>query len=266
MKIYLFIWMCISSALVAKVVPHSQMSDVMPYFENANSDTLAVFDIDLVLIQPDEPAFQMPNMKKYRTIARELMLAIPAVKREVCFTLMTTEYPSILVDERMPAYIKQIQAQNISTMALTAHYSGPFENIPNLEIWKRERLRQWNIDFSLCSPTQKDIEFQEVNAYRNRFPIYTKGILFTNGPAISKGEMLVKFLKAADIAPTKIVFLDDREENVQNAEEWLQKEFPHIEYIGVWYLGALAYPSKIISEEEFVAKWQQTISQAMLIN
>ena len=47
------------------------------------------------------------------------------------------------------------------------------------------------------------------------------------------------------------MFVDDREENLISVRDSLQKHCPTIQYEGFQYIGALNYPSKTITEEEF---------------
>ena len=60
----------------------------------------------------------------------------------------------------------------------------------------------------------------------------------------------------------KVIFVDDREDNLKALETAIQSLDRPIEYQGLHYLGAQKYPSKMISEDEFEAKWQQLSQQA----
>ena len=46
----------------------------------------------------------------------------------------------------------------------------------------------------------------------------------------------------------------------------IQKLGKPIEYIGLHYVGAQKYPSQLISEEEFEARWQKIACKAKALN
>jgi hypothetical protein len=77
-----------------------------------------------------------------------------------------------------------------------------------------------------------------------------------------KGGAFLSFLKRTGFLPDKIIFIDDREDNLKSLEAAIQKLDRPIEYQGLHFLGAQKYPSKTISEEEFEARWQQLALQA----
>jgi FMN phosphatase YigB (HAD superfamily) len=104
--------------------------------------------------------------------------------------------------------------------------------------------------------------FDKLSSYRGNYSTYQDGVFFVNGTGVSKGEAFLSFLEKIDFYPDKIVFVDDREENLKSLEAAIQKLGKSIEYHGLHYVGAQYYPSKIISEEEFESRWQQLAAQA----
>lgn len=54
------------------------MKEVINYFNDIDSETLAIFDDDMVLVQPSDPAFQMANMKRFSAISKRIMKEVPA--------------------------------------------------------------------------------------------------------------------------------------------------------------------------------------------
>jgi FMN phosphatase YigB (HAD superfamily) len=79
---------------------------------------------------------------------------------------------------------------------------------------------------------------------------------------VSKGDAFLSFLQKTGFLPDKIIFIDDREDNLKSMEAAIQKLNRPIEYQGVHFLGAQKYPSKMISEEEFESRWQLLALQA----
>ena len=88
------------------------------------------------------------------------------------------------------------------------------------------------------------------------------GVLFVNGTTVSKGDAFQSFLQKTGFSPDKIIFIDDREENLKSLSAAIQKMDKSIEFQGLHFLGAQKYPSKIISENEFESRWEQLALQA----
>ena len=121
----------------------------------------------------------------------------------------------------------------------------------------RDRLFRVSSFLLLCS-------FLNLARYRGNHSLFLHGVLFVNGTVVSKGEALLAFFKRTQQLPDKIIFIDDREENlkINRKVETLQKP---IDYRGVHFLGAQKYPSKEISEQEFEAKWMSLASLVLQI-
>ena len=248
----------------AQITQVSTMEEVFSYFTEADSNTLGVFDIDMVLVQTEDPAFQMANMTLHRQVAKKVMQELPSKKKEISLTLMTTKSESVLVDAKTPKYLEQLSESKIPTIALTANLTGSFPGIANLESWKVDRLSRLGIDFSTSAPYKKQIVFSHLPSFRGNYSLYVNGILFANGPEVSKGDVLVAFFEKTGFYPSKVIFIDDREENLISVEEALEKLGKSIQFQGLLYTGAKDYPSTVISEELFRSKWHEIVLEAQM--
>lgn len=231
------------------------MKEVFEAFENEDKNTLAIFDVDLVLVQPSDPAFQRPNIKRYRSIAKEIMNTIS--DKTLALALMSSGSKPILVDNCTPHWLKLLQKRGIKAIALTSNVTGPLGSIPSMLNWRIDCLKYLKIDLSKTSPYQKPITFFNLPPYRDRYPEYRNGYLFTNGDSNSKGAVLVDFLQRAHLHPKKIIFIDDREENLTAVQEALTQFDPSIGYTAILYTGAENYPSQEISERDFEQRWKE---------
>jgi hypothetical protein len=101
-------------------------------------------------------------------------------------------------------------------------------------------------------------------AYRGNYPVHIRGLLFTNGKNCSKGELLVAYLKKIGERPGRVIFVDDKEDNLKSAESALLNYDQGIDFLGLHYLGANSYPSRPISAEEFGAKWEAFAAEALV--
>lgn len=252
-----------SVACHAEIHRVNDMKEVFDYLCDADSKTWAIFDVDMVLVQPSDPAFQMANMKRYGAICKRILQEVPPEKQMVFLSLMTVGSEPVLIDDRITQLLGQISHQGIPSMALTANLTGSFGEIPSMEEWRVGCLRGLGIDFAKCSPYQASLVLNDLAAYRGNYSTYHEGILFVNGKMSSKGEAFLSFLEKSGLSPPdKIIFVDDREDNLQSLEAAIQQLEKPIEYRGLHFLGAQKYPSPLISEEEFTSRWQKLAAQA----
>lgn len=250
----------------AQITRVNDMQEVFDALSNADSKTLAIFDVDMVLIQPSDPAFQMANMKRFSAISKRIMKELPADKQMIFLSLMTISSNPVLIDDRTPQFIDLIIRRGVPAMALTANLTGKFGTISKMEQWRVDGLRQLGIDFSKTAPYQTSLVFDDLASYRDNYSTYLNGVLFVNGITVSKGEAFLSFLEKTGFVPNKVIFIDDREDNLKSLEAAIEKLDRPIEYQGLHYLGAQRYPSKIISAEEFESRWQKLASEAKKLN
>ena len=248
----------------AQITQINDMAEVFEYFREADSNTLAVFDVDMVLIQPSDPAFQMTNMKRFSPTCKKVMDSVPSEKRIIFLGLMTICSDSVLVDERtFPQYFSHLQGKNIPAIALTANLTGEFGHVKNMETMRINSLDKLGINFAATCPHKEPLLFKQLPTFRGNYTTYKNGMLFVNGVNCPKGDALLAFLEASRFVPKRIVFVDDREENLKNVEEAVQRLKQPVEYNGLLYTGAKNYPSEMISEEAFEARWKDLASKAM---
>ena len=250
----------------AEITQVSSMEEVFKYFNDADAKTLVIFDVDMVLVQPSCPAFQMANMKRFSPICKRIMKEIPSDKQMLFLSLMTTSFDPVLIDSHTPQRLQQIIHRKIPVMALTANLTGSFGTIPKMQQWRVKELRQLGIDFSQSAPWHAPLEFDELPSYRGNYSLYLDGILFVNGKVVSKGDAFLSFLKKTQFIPNKVIFIDDSEENLKSLETAIQTMNRPVKYQGVHFLEAQKYPSKVISEKDFESQWQKLASEAKELN
>ncbi|MCH9610225.1 MAG: hypothetical protein S4CHLAM81_06610 [Chlamydiales bacterium] len=218
--------------------------------EESTPQTLCFFDVDMVLIQPSNPAFQIPNMKKhnYKRIVQDLT---DEQNREL-WTQIATSGTSTLVQSDAPCIIRRLKNRGIAMAGLTKTLTkDPYE------VNKLERLKRLGFYFPpLCS---EEIIFSNLEKFNSTYPTYRQGVLFANDT--SKGAVAVDFIRRLDLHPKKIIFVDDHKHNLEDVEEALAKMDSSIEYVGYLYRAAWDYPSEEISQEKFDEEWQILIDK-----
>lgn len=188
----------------AQITQVNDMQEVIDALSDADSKTLAIFDIDMVLVQPSDPAFQMANMKRYNAISKRIMKEVPPDKQMLFLSLMSISSDPVLIDDRMPQFLEQISQKGIPAIALTANLTGKLGAIQKMEQWRVDNLRQLGIDFSKIAPYQATLIFDNFAPYRGNYSTYLDGILFVNGTSVSKGEAFLSFLEKGGFFPDKL--------------------------------------------------------------
>lgn len=247
----------------AKITGVNTMKEVFEQFTQVDAKTWAIFDIDMVLIQPSDPAFQMPNVKRFGPVCKRIVQNLSPEKKRIFLDLMTVSSDPILVDASTPSLLQELRDKGAAVMALTASFTGSFGSIDKMETWRTQHLRRLGIDFSRSAPYAKSLSFNHLASFRGNFPSYIDGVLFVNGKAVSKGEAFLAFIEQTQLLPERVIFVDDLEENLKSVEEAIQTLGKPIEYHGLHYHGAKEYPSQQISEKEFESRWQALAEEAL---
>lgn len=271
-KIFGLILLVLSHVIQAEVISMSTMQEVenkvmelVAHFPP--QDTLAVFDIDMVLTQPSNPAFQMPNIQKNRAEIKVLLKGITPEQKDILLNLITKSSEPVLIEQDTPEIIKAIEAKKIKTMALTASLTGRLGKIKNFEAWRYEILKNLGIDFSNSFSQTPEIKFNDVPTYLGRKPVFYKGILCGNGEGNKndKGDALVLFLEKVSFSPKVVVFVDDKKENLENVEQALVKFNPRLKYIGIEYKGGESTSSEDIDTKVVLHEWEKLFVEAKKI-
>lgn len=266
-KIYATLLMALSVLTChAQIIEVDNMKQVFEYFDDADSKTLAIFDVDMVLVQPSDPAFQMPNIKRFASICRGLLKDLSLEDKTVFFCLTTNSSDPILVEECTPQLLRKLQDKGIPVMALTANCTGSLGAVPDMQHWRYTSLCAMEIDFARSAPVKEGITFDNLPAFRGSHPQYRNGVFCANGDNLPKGDAFLAFVARTGVNPDKIIFVDDRIDNQKSMEAAAQKLDRPVEFIGLHYTGAKKYPSKVISREEFESAWKKTVATASEFN
>lgn len=271
-KIVLFISILVNSIAHAEIVTINNMQEIKQKFDdlikaNKPEDILGMFDIDMVLIQPSNPNMQIPNIKKNRAYVKEILKNLNNDEKNILLNLINKNSPAILVEKSTPKVISQLMRKKIKLMALTSSLAGTFEDIKNVEVWRYNTLKNFGIDFSASFPNIKGFSFTELKNVSGKEPVYYKGILCTNGEGnkMNKGDVLLAFLHKINYMPKKVIFVDDKIENIQDMEKALTNLNEKISFVGVHYQGAEIYNASEVSSQTFEEEWQHLLVQSKAV-
>lgn len=265
-----------TTILTSEIKKTDSMLDIQKIFEqvsshgNGNRRVWGLFDIDMVLIESDHPAFQMLNLIKHKPIFKDLFANLTALEKNIALNLIVQTTNPILVEKVTPKIIAALQSTikngknpNLILMAFTASFSGALEKETDLCALRNQQLSQFGMSFSDSTIHFKPIKLTALQHSRQFYPEFKNGILCSNGNP--KGETLVEFIKQVNYLPDTFIFVDDREDNVLDVQAALAKHHPHIHYIGIVYLGAMNQTTPAIDEATFKQAWAEKIEAAKKI-
>ena len=247
------------------IEPAHSISEVNEFLKDSDSDTLVVWDVDMVLVHPKEPAFQMGNMGRHKQRFLNMFGPLDAEERAVTLCLISTEGDLELLNPEVIHVLEDLRQRQVPHIALTGCLTGPLANVDSLEDLRITQLEQLGVSFADVTPLKGEAVFNEMPLYRRSPVVYKQGIIFANGRTGPKGDALVCFLRRCKHPPTSILFIDDHLHYLEDVEEKLRAFDDTITYRGLHYLGAKHVDSSPVTEEEFSEMWNGLITHAQEI-
>ncbi len=255
----------------AEIQKISSMQEVKKKFESIHPDhTLGIFDLDLVITIPKNPALQEKNLRLYSKIYQQIMDSMTPIEKDYAGNMKNTLSGSDLVEKETASIINEIQKKGIKLIGLTATMCGRLGHIQSLERKRSKELRKFGIDFS---PSFKELDstvFSNLNPFNNCYPAFRYGILFSNGEQSknTKGQLLTEFFKKANAKYRTVVFIDDKRSNLESVENALKNYDPSIQFLGLEYTGAEKFVSPKVDALTFLIIWEylQKKSKELCVN
>ncbi len=208
----------------ATVIEHAEFSSIFKYLtpDDYHHNTVVVLDIDNTIATLGGP-FQMLGSDTW--VSHEIAKRVKeGVSLEEALAQVLPLYFQLVhivdlkpVESSTIETIKQLQALGITVIACT---------LRSLEISDRtiEQLNAMGIDLTHSAFGPTEIMGNEV-IFR-----YKNGIIFCHG--LSKGPAFKYVLAHFNHAPTKVIFIDDKEKYIHQIQDVLH---PDIEFIGIRY-------------------------------
>ena len=227
---------CGINSVNARIITTDKIEVIEAEFAVADGNTLVVFDCDEVLIYAADNIFLPQNVDVLNKISYEYGKSLGSKEAYFYFrSIVMRDMKALLLNDKWPLLITVLQSRGIKTILLTACDTGKYGVIDSFEQWRRNQLLPFGIDFKKSWPNLRDIRFTEFNGKvktSNGIPAFSDGMLLTGD--IPKGVVLQAFLsKVKDRRFSKIVFLDDKIENLQSVE--MISQAMGIEFVGIEY-------------------------------
>lgn len=216
---------------------------------------LVLFDVDMVLTQPTHWAAYRPNICRYKEIWDAWMGTVPVERKDLILSAVAST-SQMLVEHNVLAFLQWLREEKVPHIAITALLTGALGTIDRLEIARYQMLRDLQISFEETFPEYPELLLKEIPLYWNRYPVFYKGILLTNGErgTHTKGTVLRAFLKKINKTFDAICCIDDKKKNLRDIQDVLGSSYP---FLGIEYHGADQYASHVIEARAFEAYWRE---------
>ena len=232
----------INSAL-ADIMMISDFIPLKKLLEEADQDTLVIFDVDHVLIMPtDEYTL---NRHPYRKeLWKEIEGRLSKEEMKTLYGLTVSKAKWRLVDPDIIDIFTRLKERQIPSIALTSIYTGKFGNIEKLEDWRIKHLHDLGFDFVNLTPIKEEILLYELEE-QDGVPMLKSGVILT--AQIDKGKTLEYILRHNNYYPKTIIFIDDMLNNLESLERLSSKL--KIKFYGLHYTAVSNMPIPVINKQ-----------------
>lgn len=217
MKIKLFtliLSLCLFNSfnLPARVIETSQMSDILQSVEDS---TLVLFDVDETLIH--SRTMLGSQKARYFLNAHFKLKNLSLAQREGLFWKVVKAVPVKLVEPYTADLINGLKSKkNVTVLGLTARGCVPHDDTDPKSNFTAHQLKSVNIDFS------EHLHLYDLKDHSSKKLVFRDGIIFTEGRL--KGGDLKAFLAFAGLSVDKVIFVDDKLEQVNAVNEAMEKK------------------------------------------
>jgi|GEM_PF-889868 phosphoglycolate phosphatase-like HAD superfamily hydrolase len=245
-----------ANSCLAEIIKTNDFKVIKDQVQSAEGNTIVIFDIDNVLLQPKDYSLRNYHDSKEQNKAENFFKEIE--KRlnheQISEILMQTKVEP--VDKRMIELINAIQKKGVKVLALTARVTGKFGKISSMENWSIKELKNLGYNFDKSWINLQDKIFDQFPSKdpklfpKFKLPMFQQGVVSTCG--VPKGRVLEAFLNYIKLHPAKILFVDDKRKNLESVAYFAREA--NINFFGVEY--TFAQDSNIKSFNEERAKFQ----------
>jgi len=223
-----------------KINSYNQVRSV---FQQADQDTLVIFDVDDTLIVSQDLTSRSAFLESIEGWLYRIYYWFgyaPERTKEYenkLFHAVFAKAKFQLIEPDIKDYITELQKRSVKVIACTAMSPGKLVMIEKSEEWRYQHLAELGIDFS-SSFKREPIVFDNLQKQKGSYPMYYKGILCASHNP--KGIVIGAFLDRIDWTPKKIIFFDDSADFIRSVRDEMKKR--NIPCECYQYLGARHMP------------------------
>jgi hypothetical protein len=224
------------------------------FCDNDFSKTLFVFDLDLTLVKPLRAEASYASLFEYQHLIMDIVREFSDEQKDEFFNIGVTAEGIVAVEDDTIDALRFFHDSGASVIALTAALTGDVGNFEMFEEFRYKQCVDLGLQFSdVCNEEKFAINLTE---FRGNKPIYKNGIIFGNGVRghIQKGDILGHFIPKMKFLPTKIIFADDLQENVESVFSVISNLYPGIKLLSARYTGG-SISHGYTNESAFTSYW-----------
>ncbi len=237
---------------LAEVIQTSNLMPIEAALEKADTDTLVIFDVDDVLLMPNDQILKKSNKSYLEEIERKIEKRLGEPAAQILYSIIFFERLNSPVDKKIIKLISRLQDNDIKVLALTNCFTGRFGKIASMEDWRIYELKRIGYNFGKSWSGLAPQHFEGLGkmgsglSVKSRSaPAFKNGVVFTS--SVSKGEALKAFLAYAHFAPKKIIFIDDKKKHLESVES-IAKSLG-IPFVGFEYTAVADKPASALDEK-----------------
>jgi len=201
--------------------------------EQAPGDSWVLFDVDDVLLIPEDAIFHPAHQEAFIEHASQLHGKMEHEEFMDLWGILFTTRKARLVDQEVLGVLDLIHRRKMRAFALTHCGTGKVGCIEKLEDWRIAELKSLGAHFDLLSRCKIETEFE---AFRGKYGValLKQGVIFASD--FDKGEILLQVLDVIDDMPKHLIFIDDKHHNLKAVEAACHARgipFQGFEYVAV---------------------------------
>lgn len=219
--------------LKIKIITTNNYKVLETRLKTADRDTLVIFDIDEVLLQPTDQLLKIYNTDNMAMLFKKIKDRLSVKQSWELESIILLEAKYEPVNEKINALIQDMQTKNVKVLALTQLMTGEFGRIKSLVDWRIEGLRSLGYDLNKSWEGLREKTFNQLPSirYPESSPVFKDGVVFTCDH--SKSKVLKLFLDYANYAPKRIIFIDDMEKHINDMKTFAPNH--NIALLGIVY-------------------------------
>jgi hypothetical protein len=221
--------------------------------QTADKDTLVIFDVTDVLLEPSRMLFRTKNSNQLSKILQEFSSRASKKEKEDIFGLIVQQV-FIPIDKRLVGILFDLQGKMVNILALSDVLAGEYGEI---EYIKDILVAQLNILDYHFEESWRDTKNADFCTEKGQNISFKDGVVFTRTPVSEspKENSVVAFLKYAHLHPRKIIFVSSNQENLKSMEAAI-KSSSAINFVGIEYTASRDRDMKPIDEEHAKLQFQ----------
>jgi hypothetical protein len=225
-----------------KITKVHDFKEIMEEVEQANHESLVLFDVDDVVVMDTDEYRQTHDYR--RELFSKIEKRLSKEQCELLISVILKERKARFVNPDILKIFEKLKQNKIPTMGLTKLATGKFGVIEDMVEWRIKELNELEVNFAELTPLNDEILMKEFDAGYG-IPTLKAGIIFT--AEYDKGSVLEYILREKNYYPKSIIFIDDILENLESLQKTCNEL--QINYHGFEFMGSAIVPEADLDEQ-----------------